>query len=397
MKVCKILLGFAALAVFAANANADLVGLWRFDADANPQPDSSEFGNNAEVFGEAAWSNDAERGGVMDFPGDGDSNPVAWLEAEDSDSLSIEETGLTIAAWANFSQFDTWNSIVSKTGETSQNKPSPYDMYTNRGGDGRVQFFVGEGNGAIAPITAEFAPEAEVWTHIAVTMDEEGEVVHYIDGEVSGEGFVDREATFLIDEDQNLFIGSRLDGTTNMHGQLDDVAIFNEALSEDQISTIMGGDFSDFGVGGGLIGDFDNSGALDVADIDMLAAAVRDNSQDGKFDLNSDSNIDALDQDVWVNDLKNTYFGDANLDGEFNSSDFVQVFQSGEYEDAVVGNSTWATGDWNGDGDFTSSDFVKAFQGGGFEQGPRPAAVPEPSAIVLLCCGILPLLRRNRK
>ncbi len=59
--------------------------------------------------------------------------------------------------------------------------------------------------------------------------------------------------------------------------------------------------------------------------------------------------------------------GDANRDGLFNSSDMVQVFQYGEYEDDIEDNSTWKAGDWNGDGDFDSSDMVLAFQTGRYE------------------------------
>ncbi len=54
--------------------------------------------------------------------------------------------------------------------------------------------------------------------------------------------------------------------------------------------------------------------------------------------------------------------GDANRDGIFNSSDLVHVFQIGEYEDDIAGNSTFESGDWNGDGDFTTRDLVLAFQ-----------------------------------
>ena len=59
--------------------------------------------------------------------------------------------------------------------------------------------------------------------------------------------------------------------------------------------------------------------------------------------------------------------GDANLDGRFDSLDFVQAFQQGQYEDDVVGNSTWTAGDWNQDGEFDSHDFVFAFQQGTYE------------------------------
>ena len=105
--------------------------------------------------------------------------------------------------------------------------------------------------------------------------------------------------------------------------------------------------------------------------------------------LDAPQDVDGEDRRIWVEEQANTYFGDANLDGEFNTADFVSVFQNGEYEDAVAGNSTWSDGDWNGDTEFDSGDFVTSFQGGGFEQGPREiAAVPEPSARVLLAMSV---------
>lgn len=56
--------------------------------------------------------------------------------------------------------------------------------------------------------------------------------------------------------------------------------------------------------------------------------------------------------------------GDANLDGNFDSADLIQIFQSGQYEDEVVENSTWETGDFDGDLEFTTSDLILAFQEG---------------------------------
>ena len=92
-----------------------------------------------------------------------------------------------------------------------------------------------------------------------------------------------------------------------------------------------------------------------------------------------------------MDELRATYFGDANLDGEFNSGDLVAVFATGEYEDEIPNNSTWATGDWDGDGEFGSGDFVLAFAAGGYEQGPREraAVVPEPNGgIVMLTLSV---------
>ena len=145
-------------------------------------------------------------------------------------------------------------------------------------------------------------------------------------------------------------------------------------------------------------GDFNEDGVLNVADIELLAAEIRRGTNDLGFDLNQDASVDEFDRNIWVHDLKNTYYGDADLDGEFNTKDLVAVFQAGEYEDGIDLNSTWDTGDWNGDGDFNSRDLVFAFQDGGFENGPRVAvqAVPEPEGVLALV-GILSLLALRRR
>jgi hypothetical protein len=63
-------------------------------------------------------------------------------------------------------------------------------------------------------------------------------------------------------------------------------------------------------------------------------------------------------------------YGDATMDGVFDSVDLVHLFQLSQYEDALDSNSHWGSGDWDGDGDFTSSDFVLAFQQGLYEAPP---------------------------
>ena len=131
----------------------------------------------------------------------------------------------------------------------------------------------------------------------------------------------------------------------------------------------------------GTRGDFNGDGLLSGKDIDLLSAEARNPGPKLSFDLTGDETVNAEDRTHWVHNLRTTYFGDANLDGEFNSSDLVDIFTAGQYEDDIEMNSTWATGDWNGDGDFDTGDLVVAFQDGGFENGPKAAtnAVPEPS------------------
>lgn len=154
-----------------------------------------------------------------------------------------------------------------------------------------------------------------------------------------------------------------------------------------------------------IAGDFNEDNLLDIEDLDLLALAVREMSTDIQFDINADATVDFGDIQVWISDFKQTYFGDANLDGEFNSADLVQVFAAGKYEATdrspegeITNPAMWSTGDWNMDGEFTSSDLVLAFQDGGYEAGPRAVvvAVPEPHGVILFAASSVALLLWRR-
>jgi hypothetical protein len=153
-------------------------------------------------------------------------------------------------------------------------------------------------------------------------------------------------------------------------------------------------------VSGGLLGDYDGSGELDAADLD-LQASVGIVNQDLAYDLNGDSKVDFDgDRVMWLHDLKKAPVGDADLNGSFTSDDFVTVFTGGLYETGSP--ATWVQGDWNGDLLFDSNDFVAAFIDGYYEQqdplrgNGGVAAVPEPVGLLPLLIGFLAIKRRRR-
>lgn len=138
-----------------------------------------------------------------------------------------------------------------------------------------------------------------------------------------------------------------------------------------------------------LLCDLNEDGGCDVDDVDRLFESFR--HRDQMFDINQDGRYTFDDLESYIHDLRNTWFGDANLDGRFNSADLVTAFVAGKYD--RVAAAGWSEGDWNGDRFFDSEDLVHAFQDGGYEAGRREAvlAVPEPAGQLLLLVGMLGL------
>ena len=84
------------------------------------------------------------------------------------------------------------------------------------------------------------------------------------------------------------------------------------------------------------VGDFDADDLLDESDVDLLTARLTFAFPgfgwplpDAMFDLSRDGNIDDEDHRIWIQDLNRTWFGDANLDGEFNRRRFCAGFRIG--------------------------------------------------------------------
>ena len=154
----------------------------------------------------------------------------------------------------------------------------------------------------------------------------------------------------------NAQIGSNISLTVNAP-----LEVRARVFHDDEWSALAVAEFFD-------IGDVNHDGAIDVRDIDLLCQEIRSNDGDHlNSDLNRDDSTNQDDLAFLIKDILKTTAGDADLDGTFDSVDLVKIFQAGQYDDGLAGNSTWATGDWNCDGEFDSGDLVAAFQAGGYQ------------------------------
>ncbi|MEZ6116376.1 MAG: CotH kinase family protein [Pirellulaceae bacterium] len=132
-------------------------------------------------------------------------------------------------------------------------------------------------------------------------------------------------------------------------------------------------DFRTFVLANG--GDLNRDDQLDDADLRIMCLALQTN--DLRLDLNRDMVVDQSDVDQLIHTEIGTTYGDANLDGRFETSDLVLIFTAGLYE--VDAPASWSAGDFNCDGRFTSADLVLAFA----DFQPRVVSFASPKAMNL--------------
>jgi len=212
------------------NVWADLVGYWKFDEGSGTTAyDSSGNGLDGTLNGDPQWV-EGQLGGALDFDGDD------AVEIPHNPLLSITDE-ITITAWTYMRGNASGElAIVSKGGWAANDLP--YELTETPGGVIFWQFYDDGGRDTCAPDS----PPVEEWHHLAATYD--GQIFKcYIDGELAEEWAY---AGTMPENTASVTIGQRSRGGTYFNGMIDEVAIYDRALSEDEIPPIMLG-VGDFG------------------------------------------------------------------------------------------------------------------------------------------------------
>ena len=220
----------------AANANSmqiaevELLGVpgpvahWKFDEGAGTVAlDSSGNGNDGIFVGDPQWVAGV-MGGALEFNGDD------YLDCGNGPSLQIQDA-ITISFWFNVVAFEnTWEGFLAK-GDNSY-------RVSRGGGNGDATHMgisgtsAGGGNGWF---NGNAIVTGGVWHHFAGTYDgAEGKI--YIDGVLDATS----PGTGQINiSDYNFYIGENAQATGRfLHGILDDVRIYNQALSANEVSEL---------------------------------------------------------------------------------------------------------------------------------------------------------------
>ena len=209
----------------AEGADPSLVGWWTFDDGSGTTANDSSGNENHGTFnGDPQWVN-GKFGKALKFDGSSD-----YLAVPDSDSLDINGDQLSIVAWINGESWSLAKHIVRKIADE---EASPIYVFRVQPDQVRAILSTSAGNTTIQGATV--LPTNE-WVHVALAYDG-GEARIYVNGELDVSSNVSGEIT---QSNNELRIGLG-DPAGYFHGTIDDVRIYNKALTQEGIQAIMEG------------------------------------------------------------------------------------------------------------------------------------------------------------
>ncbi len=210
----------------AGSASADLMGYWKFnEGSGNVAQDGSGNRNDGAVLG-ATWVEEGKFDSALSFDS-GDS-----VEIPHSESLSFTEE-ITVMAWCNSTGISSNPTVV---GKGSGDPTVQFELSLQSSGI-FWQFKYDDGTWVECVLSPVLSMGE--WHHIAGTFDGETFRV-YLDGELGAELQSPQEG--LPGNDLPVVIGKRIDPDGRLfEGMIDEVAIYNRALSGDEILVDMAG------------------------------------------------------------------------------------------------------------------------------------------------------------
>ena len=213
----------------AGSVNAELVAHWKFDeGSGDVVHDTSGNGNDGTFVGGPQWVT-GKLGGALEFNGSTD-----YVEIPFSESLKVINQGdFTIAAWFRLNEIPSeYKSVFQQADDAG-------------GGPGRTWLFVHQSNEIRSSLGGSATGsgvgiEGGIWCHVAVVVTEGGtddSVQIYVNGEPAGAPRQDS-----MEDCQGVFYIGAHKGLGNIwDGLLDDLRIYNHALTEDELMFAMGG------------------------------------------------------------------------------------------------------------------------------------------------------------
>ena len=220
---CPFPAGYASSAVAQTSSSTGPVGSWNFDEGSGTSvSDASGNGNTGTLLNGPIWTSGV-KGTALSFDGVDD-----YVDMGSPPPLNITGPAITVQAWAKASSPGNYKYIISKTDGLYMG----YGLYT--GSSGTLRFYIGNGSGLITTPDVT-SPWDNRWHHIAGTYD--GSKLNlYIDGVARAS--VAATGSIADSSARSLNIGGFSEGGFLFKGVVDDVQIYNRALSATEIQQL---------------------------------------------------------------------------------------------------------------------------------------------------------------
>jgi hypothetical protein len=195
----------------------------RFDADVEGVALDSAGDHNGTIHG-AAHAADRD-GHVLEL--DGETDRVTVPNASE---LDLQDEGFALSAWVYPTSSESWSPLIVKGDPGEVGPDYDFALYSRGGGDGPAMAVV-SGEGTPELIDGETALPLETWSLVTATASA-GQMRLYVDGELaaSGSGSTPRLSG------GDLEIGGSTAVGHYFSGEIDDVEIYNEALSAKEVA-----------------------------------------------------------------------------------------------------------------------------------------------------------------
>src|SRR5690554_2362541 len=208
----------------AAAPDSPLVGHWKMDEGGGSLLiDASQYGNNAPLTGGASWVSGV-LGQAARFNGVSQYASVA-------DNASLDITGaITVAGWIKPEAVGT-QYLVKKA---QQHETNGYEL--SLAGSGYVFFRFNQfssGDAYRVNSTTPYPTNGNTWMHVAATYDGQS-LRMYINGTLNGSLSLPSSPAIAVNG-LPLTIGAEAGGYRGLQGAMDDVRIYNTALSAAEI------------------------------------------------------------------------------------------------------------------------------------------------------------------
>lgn len=225
-----IAVSFLLLPSQAALNPDNIMGMWLFNEGAGDKAkDSSENGNDGKIIGGAKWV-DGQFGKALEFNG-----TDAWVEVQHSDTVGFKK-GASFSITLHYNGSAVGGSLVGK-GYEDTTQVKPWYLLWNGGNDDKVSFYLRTSADQNSRIDSTVPVSDEKWHFIAAIADADAKKISlWVDGKKVAEGNLAVTEGYGTN-DSVFHIARHFDRYTK--GIIDDVGLFNVALTQNEMDTIM--------------------------------------------------------------------------------------------------------------------------------------------------------------